>query len=885
MPFVAGATKASTDGSTATTSGVDTTGATLLVAALSFYNGSATISDSYGNAWTPLTKYQIASTFDSSTQMFYVANPVVGAGHTVTVGGVFPTVRFSAFSGVRLVTPLLTQNGATAHFAAAAFLNTPTVTPSIAGVLAVSSCGSSAAATSPTLDPAQTDYADWTITTVDGVPSTNEELGFAWKETTALTGLYCTWTHFAVVSPTRTVAIALFALVDNSPPVTYEDPCSITEPRVYTVITTDDSPAETLKYGIGPLRDAAALGGYAEPRLLEVSAISRVASDPATGAWSSQTATTRFADTDRVNRARTEDRPGFRGLTQEIYLTSNAHRLANGAPRVVFSGLVHADTCEDGLVWTTEINDVIGNLYSLFLEEKQIPQRTIGVAHFPNALKDALGRAEPIVVGRCAPLNTANGEGILDAIMAGVVSLNGTRNTPGSGDVSALVADMQAAADAGELSAQFGSRLGYGDCSAYEHGTIPTTESGLKAVFGSGDIDAILSDYAVTGSTDFLVCIVACHAISEILTGANSDPSVWINDTQLDPAELGVSWWCPQIPGDTTWASTFGADRFTDIEGSDGETRRYTLICFDPNSPYGQEVLAGGRVHLDCNGLEDVGDGTGALIADYFLQYRHLLVNFLLQNYLTGSWLPTPQFLFADGSTWVDRVDSASFETASAVGKLDLATGYVGGYKLGDRASIRTVVQSLNHCGGCLLGQDDYGRLFVKLLDYRRTHFIDGHRTLRDKVDFLPGFSVESKPDWQANRVAYVYGRNYANGSYERGEGGGVAPLEDTAYQARDGGVIQKTLTFDLLRDDNTALVVASRYLNLFKALPRIVRYSRRGLCGLEDDILDGVPITHYNGYGANGWANHAVWILSKTFDPTRLYCSFTALDVERLMT
>ena len=677
----------------------------------------------------------------------------------------------------------------------------------------------------------------------------------------------------------------LIYLPASETPVEYEDPCGITEPRIYTTITSAVDPIGTVKFGTHPLRDGSALGGFAEPRLLDVSSVTKTASDPTTGAWSPQTATTRFADTDRANRVRTETRGGYGNCTQEIYLTSNAQSLAVGPPRVIFSGIVNADRCDDGMVWTTEINDLVGNDYSLFAEEKQIPQRTIGVAHFPNASRDALNRAEPVLMGSLVPRNPANGEGVVDGITVGVVALNGTRNTPGAGDVTALVADMQASATAGTLDADFGSRLGHGDCQAYEGGTIPTTEAGLKAAFGTGDIDAILSDYALTGSSDFLCVVVAGHAVTSIEDGSNGDPSVWINDTQLDPAELGTSWWAPQIAGDTTWASTFSSDQFTDIEGSDGTTRRYTLIAFDPASDYGVQVAGGARVHLDCIGAEDVGDGTGNAITDLYLQYRHVLINFLLQNYLTGAWLSVPQFLFSDGSTLIDRVNEESFDDVSALRALYVSGGIVGGFKLGDRTSIRDVIAQLNLSGACMLAQDDYGRLFVRALDRRRTLFVNGHRTLRDKVDFLPGFRIEPKPEWQVNRLFSQYARNYTQGVYERGEGGGgVTPLEDTDGQARDG-VITRTIQIPCVRDDISATAIAYYYVSTFAQLPRVVSYARRGLCGLEDDILDGVPITHYNGYGADGWEDHAVWILSKTFDAKRMYCSFTALDVEHLMT
>jgi hypothetical protein len=55
-------------------------------------------------------------------------------------------------------------------------------------------------------------------------------------------------------------------------------------------------------------------------------------------------------------------------------------------------------------------------------------------------------------------------------------------------------------------------------------------------------------------------------------------------------------------------------------------------------------------------------------------------------------------------------------------------------------------------------------------------------------------------------------------------------------------------------------------------------------LCGLEDDLLMGIPISHFNGYGKDGWRDHAVWVLSKVFDPSTMTCTFTALDIEGMI-
>lgn len=704
------------------------------------------------------------------------------------------------------------------------------------------------------------------------------------------TSVTMSWT---VPSTPETWGLCALSYVPSvSTPVTYEDPCSITEPRIFAKLTTED---ETLKFGVQPLRDTTAMGGFAEPRLISVSPVTKVASDPSTGSWSAQTATMVWADTDRANRARSETRTSFRGCDAEIYLTSNAQRLAGLPPRILFAGTVYEDSAAENLTLSQTINDLIGTNYNLFGEEKQIPQRVIEKNWFPDAPDTSLGQAEPIVGGRRAPLDPAalaaipEPEGVSKGVYVGQVRIGGAHGTPTGTDLATVVAALEASRAAGTLYTLYGSRIGYGDALALQGmGSVPSDYDSLAAVIGYSDLDALLAETSHTGGDVFEAVVIASHAISEILDADDGNPSIWVGDTQVAAADIGVSVWAPQIPGDASWAADISASLFTDIVGADGTTRRYTLILFDPAGAHGIAVAGGAVVHVDCVGLEDVGDGTGAALTDYFDLYRHVLINFVLQDYQSGAWLSSPQFLFSDGSTLLDRVDATSFDTASSVAGLSVSGGFLGSFTIDERVSVRDIIQRFNFSGGCLLAQDDYGQLFVKVLDVRRAPFLldrfsaETHRTLVDKRDFLLGFRIEAKPDWQVNRLTYQYAKNNYTGSYERDAGGGgnTVFVEDTTSQTRDG-VFKKTVEFPYLRDDATADAVANYYLQLFKDLPRVVTYTRRGLCGLEDDLLQGVPITHFNGYGSSGWVDHAVWIIGKTFDPKRMVCTFTALDVE----
>jgi hypothetical protein len=81
-----------------TTSGINTTGATLLVACVSCQTSAHAPTDSKSNAWTLLTGNSFSG--NGWSGIYYCASPIVGSGHTFTPNGTFPGGDFLAFSNV-----------------------------------------------------------------------------------------------------------------------------------------------------------------------------------------------------------------------------------------------------------------------------------------------------------------------------------------------------------------------------------------------------------------------------------------------------------------------------------------------------------------------------------------------------------------------------------------------------------------------------------------------------------------------------------------------------------------------------------------------------------------------------------------------------------------
>lgn len=132
--------KGASTGSSFNTTGapIDTTGATLLVATLTYFNVDlmAQLTDSFGNTWALLPRrFQT----DTAARVFYCPNPIVGTGHTFAVTqNQFGSLVVAAFSGVNKLQPLDVQNGATGT---GSTLQTGSVTPTNTNSLVVAALG------------------------------------------------------------------------------------------------------------------------------------------------------------------------------------------------------------------------------------------------------------------------------------------------------------------------------------------------------------------------------------------------------------------------------------------------------------------------------------------------------------------------------------------------------------------------------------------------------------------------------------------------------------------------------------------------------------------------------------------------------------------------
>jgi hypothetical protein len=195
--------------STFTTGAVDTSHASLLVVLLS-YNAVPVLSDSKGNTWTPLTAQAGAS---GSSQLYYAANPIVGAGHTFTATGVnkFAVLSMAAFAGVVSLTPFDQQNGTA--LGAATTIQTGSITPLFSNELLIAGVAGDSGATAPTIDTSFV-ISDATA----GSAGVNQMGGLAYLIETTIAAKNPTWTttganaESAVIASFRATNTGLFGI-------------------------------------------------------------------------------------------------------------------------------------------------------------------------------------------------------------------------------------------------------------------------------------------------------------------------------------------------------------------------------------------------------------------------------------------------------------------------------------------------------------------------------------------------------------------------------------------------------------------------------------------------------------------------------------------------
>lgn len=254
-----------------------------------------------------------------------------------------------------------------------------------------------------------------------------------------VSGTYTNGGGFFPVTAPKTIFVAIYGPAESdadigcTAEVDYEDPCVPDQEPWIAIEFLDESvsPAvSTVYHAAGVLRSindsvaaGSAFGSRKKPCVIDFGTVRREASDPFTGNWPAQSQSLVVDDADRLWRDAREDQGGdFKMARFYQYLTSRAHRIAGGIPRLLFQGLIESDSLSEKLGFRFTVNDIIGNAYQLHTNEVMIPQRIIlgannsagETADFPGFIDPDVRnpRAVPIVLPYTdAALSPAGGAG------------------------------------------------------------------------------------------------------------------------------------------------------------------------------------------------------------------------------------------------------------------------------------------------------------------------------------------------------------------------------------------------------------------------------------------------------------------------------------------
>ncbi len=670
--------------------------------------------------------------------------------------------------------------------------------------------------------------------------------------------------------------------------------------------------------------------GWKEPRALAWGKITRALSNVLTGQYENAVFTVDLDDTDRLLRGLDDDRELI-GASVVVYMITDVGRRALETPKTVFRGTITEAKPTATLRYSLTMKDPYAEQVA---SQSPAPMRVFNQTDFPNCAQDkvpcsaeaylvngaVLAGVDTVLVdtghGVFAPgaLITFAGHATVYTISTSLLSEPETTITF-TPVLTANVADNEAIT----VTASFTVPIAIGRRVPVPYGWITDRQivGGIDAGDGQGPVvyvgDRVLSDGKTYG--EFIWSAAACYS-----GGSPASPFemlyVWNND--MDGA-YNVYYGAVAVPIGTL-ATEAGAGGRIAIPGyANWSTLGYTTTYVDLNSRrYTRLFLRGifrdwalgilkapdnlGGVPFAVNayGCETVGDGTGSLIHRGLPQYLHVLQNWLPpvgDCYQTGAWKTTP--LYPDTTPMIDE---ASFAAADAQSGVYVTGGFQGDFILfanNDPVSARDLVARLNLSFAVQSGFNNQIQFCVQLVntDLGSTTLVDPLGYERDI--FAGTFTIDATTRELFTAIAYKHTQDYLSRVQDgwRSTTSGVTETENTTATSDYGAkTTYQTLTLYMLRGKNRSSD-SDAYLNgtltitavLALTLARVSAIQHlptlgTGPAGMNYELGDVVPITHYEGLSTAGWTARPVRIERVEIDPSQFISGLEGYDLDPLL-
>ncbi len=664
-------------------------------------------------------------------------------------------------------------------------------------------------------------------------------------------------------------------------PTPSDTPSTIRTPLYWVAIEPSEDLGAVLQGGQVPHRDRSTYyGGYKPPLIRSISAITRSVSDYLTGSLPAQTASVLWDDTRRfVRNVFGTARPDLTSSPIWIYLISQTQRLLQGVPRLLFYGFLSDDPLSSDLGYTTNANDLVGKDYSLLGDEVLIPKRTYSTDAFPGLPRGTEEFGVPIIGGTVsnAAIAADAGYGAIRLIDLGDFACQDgvTRRALGvAGHACKSITPYQNGSIPGGdygVTIWAPGQAGWTDIVPSNLPYLELNGETFACVFVSGKRAAVYDD--ATGAVTIATVVSAASTVQFTVgvgEGAQFAATETIDIRRAANANATETRIVSSVVGDViTVGEALGA------APAAGDTARAVMIAADP------------WVYADVEGATpDNADGTGTLEENLVLLDRWLLEQWILGDYRGGVWQSSPSFEFYPGGAVINLIDRGSWDTAATVAQTLLPGGFVGGFVVGaggKRQSTRTVMADAARSANLWRAwRGSTNQLTVAMIDRRRTEFLGGRSTLTDRREILstPRFAATQLKEWLCNDLTYRYAQNYRNdgrGDWNFSSSHGNAPSR-LQY-----GMKAKTDLYPFVRDRDTADTVAQQRIDVFSTLRQAWTFGEP-LNGLMHDVLDGVPVTHYNGRGPAGFVDQALFVIKQTHEPRNAHLTYVGIDVDDLL-
>lgn len=338
------------------------------------------------------------------------------------------------------------------------------------------------------------------------------------------------------------------------------------------------------------------------------------------------------------------------------------------------------------------------------------------------------------------------------------------------------------------------------------------------------------------GGTDWRRFLVSGHACRALLSVYQHDGDTYTDVSSsadvLHPDKVG-------------WPFS---TRYRDFS-FDGINNRFTVIY--AKGTIGDEASKEENplpLYVNVQGVENTGDGTGSLITDIALQYKHFVVNWAFSTYYSGVYANTVDVI--DG---VPIVDTGSFDEVNGVVYARYGGGGPGAIWIGDKNQRLSDIfahfnRSLN--GECFFTRDGQFRVTIENPDGDAVASVDHIR------DIIAGsFSVETEYNELYNEIVYSHTPEYPGTNF-------LVTERVKADPSIAGYRIKKSspdTRFGAIRNSAIAEISANWRLSRFDAPPLRVQLDL-GLVGLNYEIGMILAVTHPEGPGG-GWTNQKLRI------------------------